>query len=382
MGYPPALVRPKLLLLPGTTFASHRLPIATAALERGFEVHVAAPATADRGPVEHEHLHHHRLSLSRAPIALRRELGAALDVRHLLHRLEPDLVHLFTPRVIATVGPIVRMYQRAAIVATITGLGYSFLYEGATAGALRWGVSQAFRLTFAHPRAHVIVQNRDDLHELSIRGVLDAEHTTLIPGSGVDLEEYAPPPTRDASPPLVVFAGRLLWDKGVGEFVDAARLVRSRGRAARFVLAGASDPHNPRHVPQASLDRWAEEGVVEVRGHCDDMVDMLQRTDVFCLPSYREGMPRALLEAAACGCALIASDAPGTRDFVVDDRHGKLVPPRDAVALAEAIIELIDDPVRRHAIGLAARDRVEREFGRDRIARQVLAVYDGLLDAT
>ena len=373
-------MRTKLLLFPGTTFASHRVPIAEAALEAGYEVHVAAPENAPVSSLDDPHLHHHAIGLARAPRGTRREVGAAVDVMGLLRRVRPDLVHLFTPRVIASVGPIVRMRKGPAIVSTITGLGYTFLYDGATASALRWGVSQAFRFTFASPRAHVIVQNHDDEHELTVRRVLQPERTTMIAGSGVDLEEFTPPAQRTSSPPLVVCACRLLWDKGVGEFVDAARQLTKRGIKARFALVGTPDLANPRHVPQASLERWREAGTVELWGQREDMPEVLRQADVFCLPSYREGMPRVLLEAAASGCALITTDAPGCRDFVDHDVSGLLVPPRDTEALATAMHELITQRSRRVALGKAARERVNDGFASQAVAQQVLGVYDRALD--
>ncbi|TPV96466.1 MAG: glycosyltransferase family 4 protein [Myxococcales bacterium FL481] len=382
MRYARVLVRRKLLLLPGTTFASHRLPIARAALEQGYELHVGAPAGSPRGSLQHERLHHHTLSLSRRPQGPRRELRAAVDVLSLLRRVRPDLVHLFTPRVIASAGPIVRLHPDTAVVGSITGLGYTFLYDGATASALRWAVSQAFRVAFAHPRSHVIVQNRDDLHELSIRHVVDAARTSLIAGSGVDTRRFTVPARRDTEPLTIVCASRLLWDKGVGEFVEAARMLRRRGTSARFALVGGPDRHNPRQVPRASLDRWASEGDVELWGHREDMSEVLRQADVFCLPSYREGMPRALLEAAACGCALVTTDAPGCRDFVVHGKHGLLVPPRDSVALADAIDQLIADKDQREMLGRAARAKVESGYTNEQVAQRVLAVYDSLLEAS
>jgi glycosyltransferase involved in cell wall biosynthesis len=191
----------------------------------------------------------------------------------------------------------------------------------------------------------------------------------------VDLDAFTPSP-EPAGPPLVVLPARLLWDKGVGEFVAAARALRARGVEARFALAGTPDPMNPASITEAQLAEWVGEGVVEHLGWIDDMPGLLRRAHVVCLPSYREGMPKSLLEAAAAGKPIVTTDVPGCRDVVAPEDNGLLVPVRDAVALEEALARLIGAPELRERMGRRGRERAVAEFGIDRVVSRTLELYD------
>jgi glycosyltransferase involved in cell wall biosynthesis len=216
----------------------------------------------------------------------------------------------------------------------------------------------------------VIVQNPDDAEALARMGV-DRARIRLIPGAGVDTERFSPRPEPEGVP-VVMLASRLLWDKGVGEFVEAARRLKGRGR---FVLVGAPDPHNPASVTEADLRAWREEGVIEWWGAQEDMPATLNAAHIICLPSYREGMPKVLLEAMACGRPVVTTDAPGCRDCVADGDNGLLVPVRDAQALAVAIERLLDDAALRRRMGQRGRERAVAEFSQERVIAETLAVY-------
>ncbi|WP_333843179.1 glycosyltransferase family 4 protein, partial [Pelomicrobium sp.] len=216
----------------------------------------------------------------------------------------------------------------------------------------------------------VIVQNPDDAAAVRRLGVTP-ERIRLISGAGVDGELFSPRPEPDGAP-VVMLASRLLWDKGVGEFVEAARRLAGRGR---FVLVGAPDPDNPASVSEADLRGWVSEGVVEWWGAREDMPAVLNQAHIVCLPSYREGLPKVLLEAMACGRPVIATDAPGCRDCVRDGDNGLLVPIRDAGALAGAIARLLDDPALRRRMGERGRERAVEEFSQERVIAATLAVY-------
>jgi glycosyltransferase involved in cell wall biosynthesis len=205
-------------------------------------------------------------------------------------------------------------------------------------------------------------------------GIVSPERVRLIRGSGVDIERFAPTP-EPVGMPVVMLPSRMLWDKGVGEFVESAQLLKSRGVVARFVLVGDSDPENPAAISVAQLESWRDSGVVEWWGRCEDMPQVLAQASIVCLPSYREGLPKALLEAAACSRPLVSCDVPGCREIVRHGENGLLVPLRDAMALAGAIEKLLGDPGLRAAMGKRGRSLVEAEFSESLVAAQTLAIY-------
>jgi glycosyltransferase involved in cell wall biosynthesis len=202
--------------------------------------------------------------------------------------------------------------------------------------------------------------------------------TILIRGAGVDLDRFSPEPEPEG-PPVVVLVARMLWEKGIGVFVEAARMLRDRHSDARFWLVGAPDPGNPGSIPGPQLDAWQEEGVVQWLGHRTDIAEILARSSIVCLPSYREGLPKSLLEALAAGRPIVATDVPGCRETVKDGENGILVAPRDARSLAEALETLIRDKALRSRLGLKSRQLAEAEFGTARVSEATLALYHSML---
>ena len=226
----------------------------------------------------------------------------------------------------------------------------------------------------------MIFQNAEDQAEFISLGVVRRDRAVLIPGSGVDLDVFRPSPL-PAGTPVVMLPARLIYDKGIAEFVAAARLLRERGVSARFVLVGDLDPHNASNISADTLAQWVAEGVVELWGHRADMPVTLAEASIVCLPSYREGMPKALLEAAAAGRAIVTTDTPGCRACVEPGRTGLLVPPRDALGLADALQILISDSGRCRVMGAAGRALAERCFGLAFVVDRHLALYRSLLAA-
>jgi glycosyltransferase involved in cell wall biosynthesis len=236
-----------------------------------------------------------------------------------------------------------------------------------------------FRVAFRHQRARTIFQNPDDRRCFVDAGLLRPDQTALIRGSGVDCATFHPAAEPDGEP-VVLLASRLLWDKGIAEFVEAARRLRERGGSARFVLAGRPDPGNPTAVPVAQLEAWVRAGILEWWGHRRDMPDVLRRATIVVLPSfYPEGVPKVLLEAAASGRAIITTDTPGCREIVRHRVNGLLVPPRDATAVTRAIEELLGDSGLRRELGQAGRRIAVTEFAEELIVHQTLDVYRTLL---
>lgn len=362
-------------------FLSHRLSLARALRDAGATVLVATGA--ERGPasdITREGFEYHELALNRRSLAPWRELRTLAMLAGLYRRLQPDLVHHLTIKPVIYGSLAARLAGVTRVVNTIPGLGYMFTGQG---GVGRLRASAALRLyqaAFVATPGRVIFQNADDMRLLTSRGAVRKDLAVVIRGSGVDLDQFSPvdePP----GTPVVMLAARLLWDKGVGEFVEAARLLRERRVACRMVLVGAPDPSNPRQVPQTQVEDWARDGIVEWWGQREDMAAVLAQATLVALPSYREGLPRVLIEAAATARAIVGADAAGTRDVVRHGINGLLVPVRDARALAGAIGELLDNPARRQQMGAAGRRIAVDEFSTDTVNRQTLALYRELLGA-
>lgn len=359
-------------------FLSHRLPIALAARDEGYKVHVA---TADGDAVREIRslgLVHHTVAIARSgqnPLA---ELGSIIGLYRLFRELRPDVVHLITIKPVLYGGIAARLAGISAVVAAVSGLGTVFVAQSKAARARRALVSWLYRMAFSQQRLAVIFQNPDDRDGLLAVGALKKEQVRMIRGSGVNLVNYSFVPESEGTP-VVVMAARLLRDKGVYEFVEAARLLESRGVEVVMRLIGAPDPGNPTSVEQAELDGWAAEGVVELPGYCNDIALQYGAANIVCLPSYREGLPKGLVEAAACGRAVVTTDVPGCRDAIEPDVTGVLVPAKSAPSLADALQALIEEPERRMRMGKAGRELAEQAFSIDRIVEQHLAIYRELL---
>lgn len=359
-------------------FVSHRLPLAVAARAAGYEVHAAVPAdTPATSRITAAGIAVHHLPLHRSATNPVSEARTVIALVRLYRRLRPDIVHHVTVKPVLYGSMAARLTRVPAVVNAVSGLGYIFLAQGPSAAARRAAVRAAYRVAFRHPRVRTIFQNPDDLEGFTRSGLLPAHSAVLIRGSGVDLREFTATPEQDGRV-IVMLPARMLWDKGVGEFVAAARQLNAVGVDARFVLVGESDL-NRAAVPTEQLRAWHDEGTVEWWGRRDDMPATLARAHVVCLPSYREGLPKVLLEAAACQRAIVTTDVPGCRDAIENGETGLLVPVRDADALATAIRRLVGDPVLRQRMGRAGRARAERDFSVARVVEATLATYRELL---
>lgn len=362
-------------------FLSHRLPVAEAAQRAGYTVHIATGPGAACQSIARLGFAHHELPMSRSgrnPLAELRTLGALYRV---LRRVRPDVVHLVTIKPVLYGGLLARLVGVPAVVAAISGLGTVFI-AGPGEGWMRMGmrglVRWLYRFALGHANLRVIVQNPDDCDVLVGMGAVGQDRTVLIRGSGVALVAY---PVQPEPPgvPVVTFAARLLKDKGVQEFVQAARMLHSRGVSARFWLAGALDPGNLTSVAEQELSCWRDEGVLQVLGHQTDIAGLFARSHIVVLPSYREGLPKTLIEAAACGRAVVTTDVPGCRDAITPGVTGLLVPARNARALADAVQHLLEHPQQRIRMGEAGRLLAEREFAIEQVVAAHLAIYQELL---
>lgn len=287
-------------------------------------------------------------------------------------------MHAFALKPVLVAAIAARLGGAKRLVATVAGMGYVFINNSPKAKLLRFAITHVFGWLLNRPAVGVIVQNHDDLKAVG-ENIVDPQRITLVRGSGVDMAAFPKMPEPDQQPPLAVLPARMLWDKGVGEAVAAARLLKQRGVAIRIALAGDSDPANPRCIPPDQLQAWAAEGVVEWWGHQTDMVAVWRQAHMAVLPSYREGLPKALLEASSCGRALITTDAPGCRELVQDGDNGLLVRVRDALSLADALQRLAEDGDLRHRLAEQAHYRVQTQFSDIIVHESILGLYSRLL---
>lgn len=361
-------------------FLSHRLPLAEAARKEGFTIHVVTKYGSAVEKIKQLGFDHHVLPLSRSGRNPLNEVITLISIWRLLRQLHPDLVHLVTIKPVLYGGITARIVKVPGVVSAISGLGFLFVDRSGLQGRLlRHVVLFLYRLAMGHSNQRVIFQNTTDMNALVEAGGVRKDKTILIRGSGVDLRDYPMLP-EPAGVPVVVMASRLLKDKGVFEFVEAARILKSRGVKVRFQLIGAPDPENPESVSDESVKNWQEEGIIECLGFRSDISKLFSQAHIVALPSYYgEGLPKVLIEAAACGRAVVTTDMPGCRDAIESGVTGLLVPPRDAIALAQAIERLIENTPLRQQMGKAGRVLAERNFGIDKVVAAHLAIYNDLV---
>lgn len=373
--------RKRLLFVVNDTsfFVSHRLPLALAARAHGFEIHLAALETGGRDVIEGSGITFHPLHIDRAGLNPMRELRSIWQMGRVLADVDPVLLHGVTIKPVVYGGIVARVLGVPAVVHAVTGLGWVFGDEGARNWAIRRIVALLYAFALNHRNGRAIFQNPDDLELMVTGGLIRSDRATLIRGSGVDLSAFRPTPEPDGEP-VVVLPARLLWEKGVRQFVEAGRLVRAAGVSARFALVGEPPAHNRNAVPRGVIEDWVRDGDVEWWGHQADMSAVYARSHVVCLPTfYREGVPKALLEAAACGRPIVTTDAPGCREVVRHRDNGLLVPPRSVQELAAALKGLLANPKHRLEMGRRGRMRVEEaELSVERVTTATLRVYGEL----
>lgn len=359
-------------------FMSHRVPVALAAQKAGYDVHVATmdgPAVAD---IQALGMTHHAIPMTRSGKHPLQELGTLLALIRLFRRLRPSVVHLVTIKPVLYGGIAARLTGVPGMVAAISGLGFVFLSNSLKMRLVRAVVARLYRIALGHPNSRVIFQNANDRDLLKSLGAVREDQVVIIRGAGVDLDAYRATPEPPAPPVVVTMVARLLRDKGVQEFVAAARLLRERGVPVTMQLVGGLDAGNPTSATQDDVDAWQRDGGVQALGERSDVAALYAAAHIAVLPSYREGLPKSLIEAAACGRAVVTTDVPGCRDAIEPGVTGLLVPVRDASALADAIARLAEDAALRQSMGTAGRALAEREFDINQVARIHVALYDAL----
>ena len=356
-----------------------RLPLAAFLRNKGWQVLFVSPPGPYGDRLRAAGYHWVPLSLERRSLNPVRELLVLHRLRQIYARERPDLVHHFTIKSVVY-GALLARLMGIPCVNAVTGLGHVFTSQRWRMRALRPLVRGLLRLALGGAGSRLVLQNPDDVAAFQQHRLIAPESIRLIRGSGVDIARFSPTERSDATRPLrLLLASRLLWEKGIGEYVEAARRLRAGGLVVECWLAGAPDPGNPASIDEAQLAAWQAEGAVTLLGQVEDMPALLAQVDVAVLPSYREGVPRSLLEAAACGLPLIATDVPGCREVVREGENGLLIPPRDPAALGKAIARLAGDAALRRRMGEASCQLAVAEFAQEAVFEQTLAVYRELL---
>lgn len=361
-------------------FLSHRLPLALAARQAGFDVQVA---TADSDAAALQIIAEHGLPCH--PIRLRQhglnpllELRTLLALRALYREIQPDLLHHVSIKPVIYGGIAARLSGCDKVVQAMSGLGYVFVDQSPKAKLLNKLCEPAFKLALAGEHTRTIFQNPDDRQRFVERGLAAHDKTLVIRGSGVDEDVFRPRDENQDDLPVVLFAGRLLMQKGIGDFVEMARRLRGK---ARFRVAGYEESSSPLNVSAAQLQGWEAEGLIEWLGARDDMPPVYAECNIVCLPStYGEGVPKVLIEAASCARACVTTDTPGCREIVRDGVNGLLVPTHDIAALTQAVQHLIDNPAKRMKMGAAGRRIVLEGFTLRQVVNETLSLYKALLE--
>lgn len=364
-------------------FLSHRLEIARLARTMGFRVGVACSITDRMPQLMSEGFEVHPLYFERASTGIGATWSLLRQIYTIFRRERPDIVHLVTIKPVLLGGIAARFAKIPAMVSAVSGLGFVFLAQGLRARLRRLLISLLYRGAMSHPNARIIFQNEDDRSKVTQLARISPDKSTIIRGSGVNLDDYNATPL-PSDRPIVMLAARLLIDKGVREFAEAARILLRQDNQdvpqARFVLVGDIDPGNAASLESHEIEAWRAEGHVEIWGHRKDMAATLAQSTIVVLPSYREGLPKVLIEAAACGRPVVTTDVPGCRDAIEPGVTGMLVPSRNAPALASAISELLADRQSCIVMGREGRALAEAHFDVHQVATRHIAIYNELLE--
>lgn len=363
-------------------FISHRLPIAIDAISQGFEVHLICSDTGKLGQLANLGINIHEVPFSRSGNVFLNELKTLICLRSLISVIQPDILHAVTIKPVLYSGVLSHIIPTSfKFVAAISGLGYVFSADNVKAKIIKCFVTVLYKLAFKHKFKTIIFQNKTDQDILSKVTSLKPSEKVLIKGSGVDLDLYTNTPEPLGNTIKIIMACRLLKEKGVYEFVEAAKLVKSTHPNVVFFLAGSPDIGNPNSISKNELNTWQDDGIITLLGHCDNIPQLFSESHIVTMPSYYgEGVPKALIEAAACGRPIVTTNNPGCSDAIIPEKTGILVPIKDSLSLSEALTRLIDDKNLRLYMGNNAREYAISEFDIKNVVHKHSDIYKSLLN--
>ncbi len=349
-----------------------RLPLAQGARDKGYNVTIGLIGGDDEELDDFKTVPIKKPSGGLGPLSL---LTMMFAIRKLIKAENPDLLHTVTLKYAFICG-LASLFLAPRKIYTLAGLGYLFRSGDDKSLILRFFISPLLRHILCGPRAFLIFQNPDDQFLMIQKGYAKEENTFLVRGSGVDLEEFSPGPNPQNEPPVVLMPTRLVKEKGIDIFIEAAGILAAQGVQAKFQIAGGGTVHNPKAISDDEMGLMLEGSAVEWLGRVEDMPGLLNKADLIVYPShYGEGIPRVLLESAACGKAIITTDHPGCREAVKHNENGILVPIKDAKTTTAAIELLLIDKEKRYAMGKKSRALAEIKFDINLIVEKTLEVY-------
>lgn len=359
-------------------FCSHRLNLGRAAQNVGYEVAVATKITKFQKKIQDAGITVFPLKhFTRAGLNPIRQCLLLLELRKIYKTYKPDIVHQVAMKPVI-LGSLVALWCRVpVIINALGGLGYLFISKR---GVLQVLACRLFSFIFSRRNTKLILQNDDDLKTLMNAGCIsDPKKVSIIRGSGIDTKAFPVTPFPPEPPIIIACITRLLWDKGIGELVAAAKILQEKHISAEIRLYGLPDPENPASITRKQVQAWHDAGVINWQGHCDNVAKAYENCHIAVLPSYREGLPKSLLEAASCGRPIVTTDVPGCREVVQEGENGLLVPAKDSAALANALITLSQNKTLRTEMGHAGSIRVEQYFADKHIHEQTLSLYTNAL---
>ncbi len=360
-------------------FLLYRTPLAIAAKNKGIQVWVASPDTGDANKIIAMGFNFIELPMSRKGVNILNEFFTFLRILKIYYQLKPDLIHHVTikPIIYGTIASAI--LNKAFVVNAISGLGFTFS-SGSSSRLLKFLVKNLLKISLKYQKSKIIFQNPDDFNLFIENKLISSNQGVLIKGSGVDCKVFSPSLSDFNKEKIVILPSRMIVEKGIYEFVDAARLLHLEFPNVRFVLVGKIDSGNPSSIDYFEIMAWEKEGILEWWGHQSDMVTVLNKGTMVVLPTfYGEGLPKVLLEAAACSKPIISTNVPGCKEIVRHEVNGLLIPPKDEVALAEAIRRLLDNPEFAKQLGENGREIVKNEFSEELVVEKTFEVYDHLL---
>ncbi len=357
------------------TFITHRLHLAEKAIEDGYEVAILTKFTKYESFIRAKGIKTFHWNVSRNSLSPINSIVSILMIRNVLKKWRPNIVHSVSIKSVIYSGLVLKAYPKICFVAALGGLGFIFSSKKIKAKILRYFVKILLFVSLLGKKNRLILQNPDDSNLVQNLRIIDKNNIRIIKGAGVEVNKFYPKDFPNGLP-IVILPGRLLWDKGLQEFVECAEIIKKKGYKARFVIVGQFDTENPEAISKKTIRTWEEKKIIEYWGHKNDMHKIYLMSSIVCFPSYREGLPKVLLEAASCGRPIVAFDVPGSREIVKHNINGLLVPFKNVKLLEKSILKLIKNKNICKKLGKNGRKIVEKNFSDKKIYDETIKVWD------
>lgn len=360
-------------------FVSHRFRIAENLIKEGCEVHIATEFTGFKKILTNRGLKTHSIKFKRNSSSLFVNMFAIIQIFFLLKKIKPDLLHLISIKPIILGGLVSLFSPVKSLVISVTGLGSMFLSSGFFSNIRIFIINYLYKQIFTFPNLVVILQNKNDQNYLVKNSNLKKSKIKIIKGMGVDLKEFKFSKIKNSTYPTILMASRLIADKGLFEYIKAAEHLKKEKFKGNFLLAGNIDKYNPSKISSSHINLWKKKKIIRHYNYLSEISKLIKKSTIVVLPSYREGFPKILMEASACGRPIIATNVPGCRDAVINKKTGLLIPPKNYIALAKSIKLLCSNKKKIKKMGIRARQHAVKNFDIRNIVSQHLSIYKKFL---